>query len=200
MSNKNEVTSHDINKNLMLDLETMGTATDSAITSIGAVFFNPTTGELGSSFYRPVDLTSSMQSGGTVDGDTIRWWLRQDSEARVAIAVDGLPSITEVLFELEEFVNKSTRYNTHGLKVWGNGVSFDNVILRSAYDREKIKPFWHWYNDRDVRTVVELGQAAGFDPKHNMPFEGNRHNALDDAIHQAKYVSAIWQRLVSTIL
>ncbi|CDH25983.1 3'-5' exonuclease [Xenorhabdus bovienii] len=184
-------------ENLMLDLETMGTATDSAIISIGAVFFDPATGELGSSFYSPVDLTSSMQSGGAVDGDTIRWWLRQDSEARVAIAVDGLPSITEVLFELEEFVNKSTKYNTHGLKVWGNGASFDNVILRSAYDREKIKPLWRWNNDRDVRTIVELGRVIGFDPKYNMPFEGSRHNALDDAIHQAKYVSIIWQKLIN---
>ncbi|WP_274720506.1 3'-5' exonuclease [Xenorhabdus bovienii] len=183
--------------NLMLDLETMGTATDSAIISIGAVFFDPAISELGSSFYSPVDLTSSMQSGGAVDGDTIRWWLRQDSEARAAISEDGLPSIAEVLFELEEFINKNTKYNTHGLKVWGNGASFDNVILRSAYDREKMKPFWRWNNDRDVRTIVELGRAIGFDPKYNMPFEGSRHNALDDAIHQAKYVSIIWQKLIN---
>ncbi|MBI6549911.1 3'-5' exoribonuclease [Xenorhabdus sp. VLS] len=181
----------------MLDLETMGTAVDSAIISIGAVFFNPATGELGSYFYRAVDLTSSMQSGGTVDGDTVRWWLRQDSEARAAITVNGLPSITEVLFELEEFVNENTKYNTRSLKVWGNGVAFDNVILRSAYEREKIKPFWHWYNDRDVRTMVELGRAIGVDPKQNMPFAGKQHNALDDAIHQAKYVSVIWQKLIS---
>ncbi|MDE9483360.1 3'-5' exoribonuclease [Xenorhabdus bovienii] len=120
-----------------------------------------------------------------------------NSEARAAISEDGLPSITEVLFELEEFVNKNTKYNTHGLKVWGNGASFDNVILRSAYDREKMKPFWRWNNDRDVRTIVELGRAIGFDPKHNMPFEGSRHNALDDAIHQAKYVSIIWQKLIN---
>ncbi|EPH0468424.1 3'-5' exoribonuclease domain-containing protein [Escherichia coli] len=35
----------------------------------------------------------------------------------------------------------------------------------------------------------------GFDPKRDMPFKGTRHNALDDAIHQAKYVSAIWKKL-----
>ncbi|EBO5570485.1 3'-5' exoribonuclease, partial [Salmonella enterica] len=52
-----------------------------------------------------------------------------------------------------------------------------------------------WWNDRDVRTIVELGKAIGFDPKRDMPFEGTRHNALDDAIHQAKYVSAIWKKL-----
>ncbi|WP_414668948.1 3'-5' exoribonuclease domain-containing protein, partial [Escherichia coli] len=43
--------------------------------------------------------------------------------------------------------------------------------------------------------IVELGKAIGFDPKRDMPFKGTRHNALDDAIHQAKYVSAIWKKL-----
>ena len=41
-----------------------------------------------------------------------------------------------------------------------------------------------------------MGKAISFDPKRDMPFEGTRHSALDDAIHQAKYVSAIWQKLV----
>ncbi|EBY7638725.1 3'-5' exoribonuclease, partial [Salmonella enterica subsp. enterica serovar Enteritidis] len=30
----------------------------------------------------------------------------------------------------------------------------------------------------------------------DMPFEGDMHNALADARHQAKYVSAIWQKLI----
>ena len=55
---------------------------------------------------------------------------------------------------------------------------------------------WQWWNDRDVRTVVEMGKAIGIDPKRDMPFEGTRHSALDDAIHQVKYVSAIWQKLI----
>ncbi|EPG3512343.1 3'-5' exonuclease, partial [Klebsiella pneumoniae] len=50
--------------------------------------------------------------------------------------------------------------------------------------------------DRDVRTIVELGRAIGINPRRDIPFEGDRHNALADAKHQAKYVSAIWQRLV----
>ncbi|MEL5347214.1 3'-5' exoribonuclease, partial [Serratia nevei] len=50
---------------------------------------------------------------------------------------------------------------------------------------------------RDVRTIVELGREVDFDPKRDMPFDGQRHNALADAIHQAKYVSAIYQRLFS---
>lgn len=51
-----------------------------------------------------------------------------------------------------------------------------------------------WYNDRDVRTIVELGRLVGFAPKRDMPINGERHNALADAIHQVRYVSAIYQR------
>ncbi|EPP20563.1 ATP-dependent 26S proteasome regulatory subunit [Vibrio fluvialis I21563] len=44
--------------------------------------------------------------------------------------------------------------------------------------------------------MVDLGKSLlDFDPKRDMPFEGIRHDALSDAIHQAKYVSAIYQRL-----
>lgn len=52
-----------------------------------------------------------------------------------------------------------------------------------------------FYNERDVRTIVDLGQSIGFDPKRDMPFDGIKHDALADAIHQARYVSAIWQLL-----
>ncbi|ENM0022204.1 3'-5' exoribonuclease, partial [Escherichia coli] len=46
------------------------------------------------------------------------------------------------------------------------------------------------------RTIVELGKTIDFDARTVIPFEGVRHNALDDARHQAKYVSAIWQKLI----
>ncbi|OVC03075.1 hypothetical protein UP81_08865, partial [Escherichia coli] len=47
-----------------------------------------------------------------------------------------------------------------------------------------------------VRTIVELGKAIDFDARTAIPFEGERHNALDDARYQAKYVSVIWQKLI----
>ncbi|EGT5682539.1 endodeoxyribonuclease [Cronobacter turicensis] len=49
---------------------------------------------------------------------------------------------------------------------------------------------------RDVRTIVEMGRAAGFHPRYEIPFEGDLHNALADAKHQVKYVSTIWQRFI----
>jgi hypothetical protein len=46
----------------MIDLETMGNKPNAPIVSIGAVFFEPSTGELGDEFYRVVSLKSSMDA------------------------------------------------------------------------------------------------------------------------------------------
>lgn len=78
-------------------------------------------------------------------------------------------------------------------------VAFDNVILRNAYGAVGLEPFWKHWNNRCVRTVVELGRNAGIDPKKTLQFEGEPHNALDDAIHQAKYVSIIHQHLIKPV-
>lgn len=45
--------------------------------------------------------------------------------------------------------------------------------------------------------MVELGKAVGINPRYDIKFEGDMHNALSDARHQVKYVSAIWQRLTA---
>lgn len=182
---------------LMIDLETMGTQPTAAIVSIGAVFFDPETGELGNEFYEVIDLYSAMAfQGTTVDADTIKWWLKQSSEARSEIVKDNCANLVVALAKLRQFMSSSCDLSS--LKVWGNGASFDNVILRNVYTRLKkdgIPNIWRWYNDRDVRTMVDIGRALGFDPKRDMPFDGVQHNALADAKHQAKYVSAIWQKV-----
>ncbi|HCB1868427.1 TPA: 3'-5' exoribonuclease [Citrobacter freundii] len=181
--------------NLMIDLETMGNKPNAPIVSIGAVFFDPQSGELGQEFYTAVNLESAMEQGAVPDGDTILWWLRQSSEARSAICVDDAMPISSALSELSHFINRHSD-NPKYLKVWGNGATFDNVILRGAYERAGQVCPWQFWNDHDVRTIVTLGKVVGFDPKRDMPFDGVAHNALADARHQAKYVSAIWQKLI----
>ncbi|WP_337264372.1 MULTISPECIES: 3'-5' exonuclease [unclassified Serratia (in: enterobacteria)] len=182
--------------NLMIDLETMGNKPNAPIVAIGAVFFEPATGKLGQQFYTAVNLSSELEAGAVPSGDAINWWLMQSTEARAAITSDQAIPIGDALLTLSDFVTFSCEQQKY-LKVWGNGAAFDNVILRGAYDRCGMLPFWNWFNDLDVRTMVMLGRQIGFDPKRDLPFDGDRHNALADAIHQAQYVSAIYQRLMS---
>ncbi|MFV3039513.1 3'-5' exoribonuclease domain-containing protein [Escherichia coli] len=175
---------------LMIDLETMGKNPDAPIISIGAIFFDPQTGDMGPEFSKTIDLETA---GGVIDRDTIKWWLKQSREAQSAIMTDEIP-LDDALLQLREFIDENS--GEFFVRVWGNGANFDNVILRRSYERQGIPCPWRWSNDRDVRTIVELGKAIDFDARTAIPFEGVRHNALDDARYQAKYVSAIWQKLI----
>ncbi|ENB1333370.1 3'-5' exoribonuclease, partial [Escherichia coli] len=174
---------------LMIDLETMGKNPDAPIISIGAIFFDPQTGDMGPEFSKTIDLETA---GGVIDRDTIKWWLKQSREAQSAIMTDEIP-LDDALLQLREFIDENS--GEFFVQVWGNGANFDNTILRRSYERQGIPCPWRYYNDRDVRTIVELGKAIDFDARTAIPFEGERHNALDDARYQAKYVSAIWQKL-----
>ncbi|EFH2541154.1 exonuclease [Escherichia coli] len=175
---------------LMIDLETMGKNPDAPIISIGAIFFDPQTGDMGPEFSKTIDLDTA---GGVIDRDTIKRWLKQSREAQSALLTDEIP-LDDALLQLREFIDENS--GEFFVQVWGNGANFDNVILRRSYERQGIPCPWRYCNDRDVRTIVELGKTIGFDARTAIPFEGVRHNALDDARHQAKYVSAIWQKLI----
>ncbi len=165
---------------LMIDLETMGKNPDAPIISIGAIFFDPQTGDMGPEFSKTIDLETA---GGVIDRDTIKWWLKQSREAQSAIMTDEIP-LDDALLQLREFIDENS--GEFFVQVWGNGANFDNTILRRSYERQGIPCPWRYYNDRDVRTIVELGKAIDFDARTAIPFEGERHNALDDARYPGK--------------
>lgn len=144
-------------KHLMIDLETMGNKPDSAIVAIAAVPFDMVSGVTNDAlFYEVVDLRSSAGLGGSIDADTVLWWLGQSENARGEITNSKeLIDLPVALGQLYSFVSE---FCGEQVQVWGNGSSFDNVILRSAYENCGITPFWKYWNDRDVRTIVELGR------------------------------------------
>lgn len=176
---------------VMVDMETAGTGPDAAILSVGLVQFNPATGEQLSSCSVKIDLRSAVEHGGVIEPGTMQWWAEQSDAARKVFDPEDANPFPAAMHAIQEWLD------TVGLAyVWSNGAGFDCVVLRRALERagHKAWPFWM---DCDVRTMVMLGRQYGFDPKTDMPFEGTVHNALDDALHQVKYVSAIWRRLFS---
>lgn len=169
--------------NVMLDLETLGTRPGDAIISIGAVLFDPQTRSIGPMFRANLDIEQVVASGFGVTGSTIKFWFNQTDKARKQALEHplnmhaALMGLAEALTNYEGGVNKS-------MKVWGNGASFDNVLLREMYTRLGLEPPWAYYNDRCFRTLKHE-----YDPKGELEpvFEGERHNALTDALHQAKW-------------
>ncbi|MEG6366297.1 3'-5' exoribonuclease [Enterobacter ludwigii] len=180
---------------LMVDIEAFGKKADSPVVSIGAVFFDPSTGNTGSEFYKVISLESSMASGGVPDASTIIFWLKASPEARSELVMDDAIPLDDALLQLNEFIGENAVNGPDSVQVWGNGATYDNVLLEASYDRTGIPCPWKFWNNRDVRTIVELGKAVGCKPRYEIPFEGEPHEAISDAHHQIKYVSAIWQRL-----
>lgn len=180
----------------MVDLETMDNVGTSAIVSIGAVQCNLTTGEIGDTFYRVVDLVGQIEAGRTINPDTLYWWLGQSEGARGALTVPGKLLLAHMLDEFNAWLLALSNNTPGHLRLWGNGASFDNAILRNAYrsyHQDLCIPFWQ---DRDMRTIL------GFFPKsmqeayrkNNMRV-GTYHNPKDDCLHQIKYCSHVLQEL-----
>lgn len=184
---------------LMIDLETLGLQNDAAILSIGAVYFDIETGDLGDTVHVGI-LPENNNLYGRIDPNTVMFWLSQPEEARSRIskiAQDGV-SLPVALAKLKNFCYGCS--NPGKLQIWSNGANFDTVLLENAYRRYDIQPPWNYWQVRDVRTIVELGRALiGYDPKHENPFDGTEHDALADAIHQATYVSDIYRAMRAKI-
>lgn len=165
----------------VLDLETMGKGPRAAIVAIGCVRIEQ--GAITDTYYRRVNLESSLQAGLEVDASTVNWWLKQDAAARAE--VDGSQASVLLSIGLTGLKNFIAEGNA---LVWGNGSSFDNVIVRSALDACGMCNLWHFWNDRDLRTLLALYPEAKL-----LPFEGTKHHALDDAMHEAKQLLAALQ-------
>lgn len=170
----------------MVDLETMGTSNDAAIVSIGAVAFTDD-GEMLGTYYMPVDLESSMENGGLVDASTILWWMKQSDVARGEFTAKPTVSIVDALLSFEEFWDDMAGEN--GV-LWGNGATFDNVILGSAYSRIGLKTPWKFRNSLCYRTMKN--QYPNILPDET---DGIHHNALHDAEFQTLHLIKILKHI-----
>lgn len=161
-------------KDVMIDLETLGTGKDAAIIQVGAVYFDRLTGEVGETFKRNITLESSVAAGGIIDPGTVLWWLGQSKDAQNSILTEGV-HVGHALSDLNMFLGDATASWSHA--------SFDMPILISAMNRSNIKPKLHYRATRDIRTLVDLsGVTIDWDSR-----KGTHHDALDDCMFQIKY-------------
>lgn len=173
---------------VMIDLETMSTRADAAIVSIGACWFNAESGDVGEPLRLQVDLTSSRQYGAHIDGETVRWWLRQSDAARAAISGDGGLQLPMALQQLTLYLQSVA--DVDHLRLWGDPATFDLPIVGCAYDMCGLQRPWRYWNGRCLLTLRELLQHVA-----EPVFEGTPHNAGDDARHQARHAIAILREL-----
>lgn len=168
-------------QNVMLDLETMGTSSDCAIVSIGAVKFDQDLGIV-QKFYTTVNLQSCLDKGFAVDGGTITWWLNQSEAARKELK-GAKTTIKEALKAFQEWLPREN------FQIWGNGSDFDNVILENAFKKFNVPNPWPYWSNRCFRTF-----KCSFPKVEGVKDIGVAHKSVDDAEYQANYLIALVEK------
>lgn len=170
---------------LMLDLETLDTAPTAVVLSLGAVPFDPYGHVMGPPFY--VEFTNFLEQqtavGRTISPSTVIWWMGQDAKARqVFQSKESSPERCSPLWGLHAFADFLKANPIQN--VWAKDPDFDVVILRSLYQTnapDLVFPF-KYSAGRSVRTI----EAMPFARLRDKPPVA--HNALEDAVAQAKAV------------
>lgn len=173
----------DTHVNVMIDLETLGTKPGCKILSIGASPFPENDLEHSNKFYITID-SKEDQFGLTEDENTVKWWARQSEEAKKE-AFSGTTTLSDALDWFSHYLRELVKTPI----VWGNAASFDIKILEAAYLAAKMPVPWGYSNEMCYRTLKNLYSKEVPAPK----FTGVHHNALDDAIHQARHAEEIFK-------
>lgn len=169
-------------RDIMIDIETLGTSPGSAIISIGAVAFDARTALIGDEYFVAISAESAVEAGLSINPKTVSWWMKQADAAR-AEAFSGTASLIEGLSGLASMI-----FREDPERVWAKPPMFDLTLLESAYGKLDLPTPWHYRTPRDLRTLLDL---SGVEIEQTP----NKHRALDDAIVQANAVIDSYRRL-----
>jgi inhibitor of KinA sporulation pathway (predicted exonuclease) len=107
-------------------------------------------------------------------------------EARSSWDNKGAVDLETALSEFQLWLQEVTRGDLSRAAVWGNGVDFDQVLLKNAYAAVGADAPWKYFNQYCFRTLKNM-----FPPKMPVQRQGTHHSALDDAVHQTRVVQQI---------
>ena len=191
---------------LMVDLETLSTRPDAPILAIGAVLFDPTVINT-YEFLREraellrIDPADAVNVCGRVDGATLRWWFSQPDPA-IKRLIDGhLHTVRDALLMLWRYARARVEGQPDWLRelpmpthIWARSPDFDCKILETACERVEVSYPFPFYNQRCVRTALDLAFPNGDAPKPQAP-GAVKHDASDDAVLQAMMIQNCYAAL-----
>ena len=175
-------------KRVMIDFEALGNGKHACVVQMGACYFGAMH-ELPDvrTFKLNVNAEDAMRNGAEMDASTVYWWLSQSPEAIKSILAEPRVPEVEAFTQLNDFLAPAD-------EIWSHA-TYDFVILTEALKRLAIKPKFSFRTARDIRTLHAL---SGFDRK-SIKREGTHHDALDDAVYQARYVIAMLDKVKSAV-
>lgn len=167
-------------KHVMIDLETLGTSSDSVFLSVAAVQFNDT--DVGEVFYRTVSMESALKAGRKINPQTLEWWLDQKPEV-MKLMFSNPVSLDDLLIDFKKFI-----LSNESVCLWGNSASFDVGKLTHAYENSIYPKPWSHRNEKCYRTIKSIFHLP---PSLEPELVGEAHNPVDDCVYQIKKLQAI---------
>lgn len=169
-----------LDKHCMVDIETLGSNPNAPVVQIGLAFFTVEGITMQNLF--TINFDDALKYG-EADGSTIKWWLQQTKEAQNSLFVNSRPMIEsiDILDKLLEAQNANF--------YWAHA-TFDFPILLSLYralGRKYPLPYKRCF---DLRTLEYSAGSVEMEKR-----DGIYHNALDDAVYQAKYAIKLLNKL-----
>lgn len=168
-------------KDLMIDIETMGTGPNAVMIQLAGVYFDRKTGQLGAEFCQSLSIEDSLTLGFEKDLSTENWWKEQDQSVLENILSTALP-VWKVLMAFNIF-------RADANFVWSHA-TFDFVIVQNHLKKVGLAQIPH-KTARDIRTLVDL---SGINLKA-YDWTKKTHNALDDCKFQVQYCVDAMRRL-----
>jgi hypothetical protein len=166
---------------LMIDIETLGTGTNSVVTQIGAVYFDRYTGEVGEKLGVNIQVQDALNLGLVVDAGAIKFWIEQP---QCTWLKEPVP-VSKALQLLRDFYVKDTEAWSHA--------TFDFPILANMYYTFGQKFPIPYRKLRDIRTLVDLANSP-----YNVPNKPKTHDAVDDCLYQIEYCVYCFNKLKVT--
>ena len=175
------------------DLETFGKGADAMIVSIGLISYDLREGRSINGQEWFIDPETALAGGATMDPSTVLWWMGQDDRAREPL-VNVLKNHALPEYAVLQHVTNYMNALPSETILWGMGPSFDCAKLTAAFNRNGQKQPWKYSAENCVRTVRRIASNNPDCPQWDTFIrEGVYHNAIDDALHQARYVAAVNQ-------
>lgn len=173
---------------VMIDIETMSIKPNALILTIGAIKFNREDEVVNledmDTFYRRIQYNEENNNNFHICPDTQKWWDNQHYDAQYeAFHHPERKPLENCLKELLEWFGNS-QY------VWANGSVFDIPILEHSFRVCGIEIPWKFWNIRDVRTIMDVGNIK----KGDINKKG-QHMALYDCFWQIKAVQKSFKNI-----
>lgn len=154
---------------ILTDIETLGREKECPIIQIAALAFD----EYGIVGKFDCKTTLEDERVVSVNIETLKWWLSTNPKQlsdiltynpqtpinNIGTSCCGNCFCTEELLlkAFSDWVkNLSTYPNQEDVYLWGNGILFDNKLLKDSMEKHNIEYPIHYRNNRDLRTLIEI--------------------------------------------